>query len=158
MVKARSSITSTALPAPTPHFIIEGSAGPGLLGTSSDCSHVTLQTGWMEKDENGRPQLHQRSDSFFSAFSALSDTCPWTLLILTGMKADIHVLVYVFGNVKNQGLDKSHDLTQYGLVMRRISKSVFFCHLLWEGKVIRLNPSICSSEKSSQNSVKISLC
>lgn len=109
MVKARSSITSTALPAPTPYFIIEGSAGPGLLGISSDCSHCTLQTGWTEKDEDDGPRLHQWGSWFFSAFSTLSESCPWTLLIFIGIKADVHMLVYISGKVKNQGLDKSHD-------------------------------------------------
>lgn len=142
MVKARSSITSAALPAPTPYFIIEGSAGPGLPGVWWDWSHSPLQTGWAEKDEDGGPWLHQWSSWFFSAFSTFSDSCPWTLLIFIGIKADLHMLVYIFGKVNNQGLDKSHDLTQYGLVMRRISKSVFFCHPLWEGR--RLNSSICS--------------
>lgn len=51
-----------------------------------------------------------------------------TLLIFIGIKADIHMLVYIFGKVKNQGLNKSHDLTQYVLVMRKLSKSDFFCH------------------------------
>lgn len=155
MVKARSSITSTALPAPTPYFIIEGSAGPGLLGISSDCSHCTLQTGWTEKDEDDGPRLHQWGGWFFSAFSTLSESCPWTLLIFIGIKADVHMLVYIFGKVKNQGLDKSHDLTQYVLVMRRLSKSDFFCHPLWEGKVI--NSSIRSWKRFSRNSVEKNL-
>lgn len=73
--------------------------------------------------------ISEAADSSLPSLPFLIASYPWTLLIFIGIKADIHMLVYVFGKVNNQGLDKSHDLTQYGLVIRRISKSVSSANL-----------------------------
>lgn len=140
-MEARSSITSTTLPAPAPYFIIEGSAEPGLLGISSECSSLQ-SAGRVDRKRWG-----WRTSAPIVKWVILrcllfthSSGCPWTLWMVIGMKADKHMLVYIFGQVKNRGLEKSQGLIQHGPAFSR--------HTLWEGRLNRLHSCTCKIQSS----------